>query len=110
MRTLKLNVIEMDPGEQIEIRCGPATLTIRCNPDVAQEPAAPEFVIVVPPGMMLAGLRQHRSKEQAIPVDDMGFGSFTFADEEGLLEEVSGPLDLIAFSSTLLSSMRMDAS
>jgi hypothetical protein len=106
MRTTKRNIIEIDPGEQLEIRCGSATLEIRGNPDLAAEPAAPEFEIVLPSGMMMSGLRQHRNREEDITVDAMGYGSFTFEDEEGLLEEVSGPLDFIIFSSLLRSTIK----
>jgi hypothetical protein len=56
--------------------------------------------------MMMSGLRQHRNREEDITVDAMGYGSFTFEDEEGLLEEVSGPLDFIIFSSLLRSTIK----
>ncbi len=86
MKTLKRNVIIIDPGEQLEIQCGDSRFEIRANPDLDHEPNAPEFEISIPPGNTMSGLTRS------------GWTSPTFCGDEGKYEELPGPAGFIIFS------------
>lgn len=87
MRTTKLNVVSLDPGEQIEVRCGNTALRLAAIDDGDYS----TIEVIVPSGTSLSGVA--RLEPNGLISNEL----LSFSDEDCLREQVSGPVRMIAF-------------
>lgn len=95
MRTTKRIVIELDPGETVEVVCSGAKLEIRANSDIKHDPNEfPEFEVIVPHGNMLGSIV--RLNPDGSMGNDLGI-----TELESSMQEVSGPISFVTYHANL---------